>query len=312
MVNELPSLAASPEVIKAARKVAVDAIRAGALTFRDYVRNLVNVLGPEKVREWNELFVTSWENLRKAYPQYNRDPVSQAVLDEELSKVAPLPTAEAKAEVPPPSPTTEPERLERIPPGPGLTGVANAAADQVREERGAATIPGAKRESNSRWINEAKRRLTDNHTLGKQLADQHVKEPPIAPPAGQRTPNAVQATSLQEAVGNNMSKKQRVAVVIGAVLAICSALCVPYEGVYVRRGDNLRLYLGYGPFFDPPSRREVCQAIFPNDKYYDAEGTWPYFSAEIITQRIWVELVAVGLVTLAATLVLGNKKKQEV
>ncbi len=111
-----------------------------------------------------------------------------------------------------------------------------------------------------------------------------------------------------------MNKKQQAAIWIGAAFVICAAVYVPFEAVYFREGDNLRTYMGYRFFFAPPAKIEVYHAIWNRSPAPPVQGyTYTALArcnSEIVTERIWVEMTAIGLVALAVTASLGSKKNQ--
>lgn len=109
-----------------------------------------------------------------------------------------------------------------------------------------------------------------------------------------------------------MNKKQQAAIWVGVAFVICAAIYVPYEGIFVRRGDNLRAYMGYRFFFDQPSKIEVFRAIWNKDLVRGEWGLDPLANcnAQIVPERIWVVIGAIGLVTLAGIASLGDKKNK--
>jgi len=103
-----------------------------------------------------------------------------------------------------------------------------------------------------------------------------------------------------------MNKKQQAVIWMGMAFLTCAALYVPYDGVYVREGDNLRNYMGYRFFFQQPTQTEVYHVVF--NRSPQPESYLNRCHAEIVTERIWVEMAAIGLVTSAATAALASKK----
>ena len=109
-----------------------------------------------------------------------------------------------------------------------------------------------------------------------------------------------------------MNNKQQTAMWIGAAFVICAALYVPFEGMYVRDGDNFRTYMGYRFIFDPPSKTNVYLAIWNRAETTSTPGINPLTrcNSQIVTEWIWVEMTAIGLVTLAVAASFGSKKNQ--
>ena len=100
-----------------------------------------------------------------------------------------------------------------------------------------------------------------------------------------------------------MNKKQRYVIFIGCIIVAVMTLFPPYQGVEIRKGDNLTAFAGYRCIFVPPSAYVICKGLYGKDRAerwvgHNAGDTFvEEFTSHIDAQRLAAQMVAVVLIT---------------
>ncbi len=106
-----------------------------------------------------------------------------------------------------------------------------------------------------------------------------------------------------------MNKKQQIVVAMAVACVALSGLFPPYEGEYRREGDNLKRYIGYRFLFAPPSEEDVCRIIHGKEPSDPSDFYLSKSSSQIITSRVWVQIVTIVIAATGIVLLLGDKKQ---
>jgi hypothetical protein len=109
-----------------------------------------------------------------------------------------------------------------------------------------------------------------------------------------------------------MNFRQKIIVGLGTLLILITGLYPPYEGVYIREGDNLKIFLGYHRFFDPPTPHQVA-ARFPEYNSRRRIGEIPKelkCRAYIDIKRAAFQIVIIILTTAGIVIILEQKRKK--
>jgi len=104
-----------------------------------------------------------------------------------------------------------------------------------------------------------------------------------------------------------MNKKQKMAVAIAVALVVLNGVYPPYEGEWVCSGDNLKKYLGYHSLFAPPSETDAAYRALKN---MSPQFKYSFFSARIVTSRVWVQIVTIVIATTGIVLILSDRKQK--
>jgi threonine/homoserine efflux transporter RhtA len=107
-----------------------------------------------------------------------------------------------------------------------------------------------------------------------------------------------------------MNKRQKTSVLFGVALVLLCGLYPPYEGVWTREGDDLTKYMGYSFLFAPPSQKQVYRAItgMPLSTSIP-QSQLSHFSSNIVTSRVWLQVVTVVIAAAGLVFVLGGKHR---
>jgi hypothetical protein len=102
-----------------------------------------------------------------------------------------------------------------------------------------------------------------------------------------------------------MNQMQRIVIIAGTALVALCGIFPPYNGEWVREGNNFKTSVGYHLVFTPPSPREVADA-FGNGT---VEDMWlPCYHARIATDRTMLQIGTVILITIGAVFLFAERR----
>ena len=107
-----------------------------------------------------------------------------------------------------------------------------------------------------------------------------------------------------------MNIKQQIIIIIGVLLVVFCGLFLPYEGEYLREGDNFKRYMGYYLLFSPPSEMEIYQEIFGETlRSLVSERCLRKCGSHIITSQVFIQEITIVLAVFGVFLLFGRRKK---
>lgn len=104
-----------------------------------------------------------------------------------------------------------------------------------------------------------------------------------------------------------LNYKQSLVIIAAIILIVGSALYTPYKGTASYATLSLTRYLGYHPFFSPPTPEAVCRAI--NFKGGGTTEKPHFYYAEVISSRVFIQISAISLVAIGLVVLFGDKKE---
>ena len=104
-----------------------------------------------------------------------------------------------------------------------------------------------------------------------------------------------------------LNYKQSLVIIAAIILIVGSALYTPYKGTASFATVTLTKYLGYHPFFSPPTPEEVCDAI--NFLGIVSAQKPQFYYAEVISSRVFIQISAISLVAFGLVLLFSDKKE---
>jgi len=118
----------------------------------------------------------------------------------------------------------------------------------------------------------------------------------------------VQREDERRKSGVVMSLIPKTILLLGACLVVLFSVYMPYTGVYLKEGDNLKVNIGYWCIFSPPRIIDVIYGFnLPSDEQYNVIRKNRYFAEPNINQAM---LTVAGSIAATVMLYFAAAKKE--
>ncbi|MDR4510019.1 MAG: hypothetical protein MRJ65_17580 [Candidatus Brocadiaceae bacterium] len=106
-----------------------------------------------------------------------------------------------------------------------------------------------------------------------------------------------------------MDRKKKIVVTIGVFLVLLSGFFPPFEGEFVKEGDNLRKHLGHHFLFSPPTPDFVFEAFRGSPPPATIGQYLLHYRAKLIFSEVVLQLLVIVIATVGVALLFAKRKE---